>query len=378
MHAYIDESGHTGANLFDDAQPFFLTAAFMTKNDFDIDAMKSIADLAVRCNAKYLHASEIGPDSIEDIALDIKNLVELVDGKFYFAYIAKRDLAAVKFYDAIFDPGENAAASNAQYAFSALRFLQLMKFVALLDEKTVEEMWKAMMAPRSAMAIESVRQAIITVEARVRWLPDERSRQLMGDILGWAKRNTEEFTMWADEKQIRNGNLPNLVAFPAILSGIDKWSQRWGEDDIIITHDRQGEVSDTLREWHAMFSGAEPKKIFHFGDRPMEFARVTGSTFRMAESSSSPGLQIVDLALWLFRRVIQKRELGPKSSELIESIWNELDYFELSLASITRDLQISIEVLNAMPLSDTKAKKASEMVASAEEARIKRMKESES
>ena len=36
LFAYVDETGNTGHNLFDEAQPDFFTAALVTKGDFDI------------------------------------------------------------------------------------------------------------------------------------------------------------------------------------------------------------------------------------------------------------------------------------------------------------------------------------------------------
>jgi hypothetical protein len=35
LYAYIDETGNTGHNLFDEAQPDFFTAALITKGNFD-------------------------------------------------------------------------------------------------------------------------------------------------------------------------------------------------------------------------------------------------------------------------------------------------------------------------------------------------------
>jgi hypothetical protein len=36
MFAFVDETGNTGENLFDEEQPLFITAALITKTDFDI------------------------------------------------------------------------------------------------------------------------------------------------------------------------------------------------------------------------------------------------------------------------------------------------------------------------------------------------------
>ncbi len=36
IYAYVDETGNTGHNLFDEVQPDFFTGALITKGDFDV------------------------------------------------------------------------------------------------------------------------------------------------------------------------------------------------------------------------------------------------------------------------------------------------------------------------------------------------------
>ena len=35
MFAFVDETGNTGSNIFDEAQPDFFTGALITKSNFD-------------------------------------------------------------------------------------------------------------------------------------------------------------------------------------------------------------------------------------------------------------------------------------------------------------------------------------------------------
>ena len=107
LHAYIDESGNTGFNLFDPAQPFFQNVAMSSLVDFDEVFQNRVQRMADRLGVAYLHGNELGVDGVEQIAGDIAELIEFSQVKFYFAAINKRDVAAIKFYDAIFDPGEN-------------------------------------------------------------------------------------------------------------------------------------------------------------------------------------------------------------------------------------------------------------------------------
>ena len=107
--AYIDESGNTGLNLFDPAQPYFLHVAMTSPVDFDDVFQTRVDNIARTAGVDYLHASEMGQDVVESVAEKVSELVQFSQVRFHFAYIVKPDTAVAKFYDAIFDPGENPA-----------------------------------------------------------------------------------------------------------------------------------------------------------------------------------------------------------------------------------------------------------------------------
>ena len=65
MHAYIDESGNTGFNLFDPAQPYFLNVAMSSPVDFDKIFQERVKHIAHSAGVEYLHASEMGVHGVE-------------------------------------------------------------------------------------------------------------------------------------------------------------------------------------------------------------------------------------------------------------------------------------------------------------------------
>ena len=68
MWAYIDETGNTGNRIFDPEQPIFITAAMMTRANFDLTRSASVANIAASLGVKALHANELGFSRIEAIA----------------------------------------------------------------------------------------------------------------------------------------------------------------------------------------------------------------------------------------------------------------------------------------------------------------------
>ena len=68
IYAYIDETGNTGHNLFDIAQPDFFTAALISKGDFDIAHGSTVQRLAHKLGTDALHGRELGFGGLEKSA----------------------------------------------------------------------------------------------------------------------------------------------------------------------------------------------------------------------------------------------------------------------------------------------------------------------
>ena len=175
MYAYIDESGNTGFDLFDPAQPYFLNVAMSSPVDFDEVFRERVERIAQRAGVEYLHASEMGVDGVEAIARSLIELVKFSQVRFYFAAVDKADVAAMKFFDAIFDPGENPAAPRHSYIMRSLKFVLLFEFLHILEEQDIRLFWEAMTGTPS---LESESKAVLVIDNAmqgVRNLRDDRS-----------------------------------------------------------------------------------------------------------------------------------------------------------------------------------------------------------
>ncbi len=56
---YVDESGHTGPNLFDDSQPFLYYGTLSSKLNLDVLGKKYIPAIRKKVETKRLHAAEL-------------------------------------------------------------------------------------------------------------------------------------------------------------------------------------------------------------------------------------------------------------------------------------------------------------------------------
>lgn len=345
MYAYIDESGNTGFNLFDPDQPYFLTVAMSSQVDFDANFRDQIARIASANGQTYLHASEMGVPGVESIAASVMDLVETSGVRFHFACAAKSDVAAMKFFDAIFDPGENPAAPPLSYPVRTSRLFLLLKFAYILETSDVQLFWNAMTSPQSISSEKDAVRAIENIVGRVRELPDARSRELIGDTLDWARNNIGRFSFWTPRKQTRHGHLPNLFSLPALFSGISRDAKEWGCEVEAIIHDQQSQFEQTLSEWHVLFEGLEPEQILHFGDTPIHFGDIQGSRFEIGDTRLSPGLQLVDTVIWTFSRTVNNRIIGSDTAELFDICYTPENALEISFDRVVAELEPKIATL---------------------------------
>jgi hypothetical protein len=187
MFAFIDETGNTGANLLDEAQPDFFTAALITKSNFDMVYAGPVAKLANRFGDGPLHGKDLGMDRCEEIAADLLKVFKKADARFFISRVEKRYLLATKIFDTFFDSGENAAAFWHIYNIRPLRIILALKVATIVDERVAQQFWTMLLdrsVARQKAAIPEICQALID---RVGELPDQRSRDLATETLSWAR-----------------------------------------------------------------------------------------------------------------------------------------------------------------------------------------------
>lgn len=71
MYCYVDESGNTGNNLFDTAQPVLYYGLLTSKTNLDATAEPLLNALRAKLNVERLHANELGVGRLSEIAPDL-------------------------------------------------------------------------------------------------------------------------------------------------------------------------------------------------------------------------------------------------------------------------------------------------------------------
>jgi hypothetical protein len=74
MYFYVDESGHSGSDLFDAQQPNLYYGVLSSPQNIDIVAEPELARLRKQVGYPRLHANELGVGRLIEIASQVQTL----------------------------------------------------------------------------------------------------------------------------------------------------------------------------------------------------------------------------------------------------------------------------------------------------------------
>lgn len=280
IYTYVDESGNTGKNIFDPAQPDYFAGALISKGDFDLHYTDRICAIAGKVGETTIHANKLGLGRLEVIAADLHELLLGAEARFFVSRVEKKYLLAIKVFDVLFDSGENAAVPWHLYNFRPLKIMLAFKLSAVIDEDIARKFWDALLTPGEADARKALPPICEALKQRLHILPDQRSREVLTNGLDWVIKHPECIQFATEQKVAKKGHLPNLVAFANLLQGLHGVSQTWKKKVAAIIHDEQSEFKGTLESWHELFSNASPDVIEWAGES-YSLQWTPGSRFEM-------------------------------------------------------------------------------------------------
>ena len=366
MYAFVDETGNTGKNLFDKAQPDFFTGALVTKSNFDVLHSRTLREICQRNGFDSLHSAVLGIEPIEQAAPEILSLLRSVDGRFVISRVEKKYLLATKVFDTFFDSGENPAASWHVYNFRFLKLVLSFKVATLLTEQISREFWAMLMARTEKDARRRIPAICDSILARVPLLSDQRSRDLVTEALSWSRRHPEALDIFINRRQAKNGHMPNMVAFANLLDGLEHLSKRWKRPLKKILHDRQSQFERSLAEWHRMFSTASDEPIHRPGESVV-LQKVAGSTFEVSASDNSPGIQVADLALWIFRQFLLRKPVPKGVLAILEYMFRKGYFNDFSFNGVGSQLEKQYSEIMSNDISQRELEKGQQFLAEIEQ-----------
>ncbi len=352
MYAYVDETGNAG--IFDFEQPLFITAALITKTNFDLLHKQNIKVIASKIGRNELHANEMGIEQIEQIAEELLKLFKKCDARFFISRVEKKYLVVTKFVDTLFDSFENKAIPPHVYNIRYSRLLLTYHIAITLTEDIAEKFWLSLIEKKKAKAEEIFLESLLEFEQDILKLSDDGLKQLINDAIQWVKQHPESISIHS-KKAIRLGHLPNMVAFPNLLNGIEQRSKIWKRKVNEIVHDRQSQFERTLKAWHDLHTNAPAGVTAWMGDEHT-LRCVEGSKFRISSSADSAGIQAIDIVIWLCKRFLDEKPFGYNSTELMNYVFKNANQSDFSFKSLQGELKEYYSTKK--PLTDDELKKA--------------------
>ncbi|MDQ0563202.1 hypothetical protein QO004_005011 [Rhizobium mesoamericanum] len=368
LFAFVDETGNTGHNIFDEKQPDFFTAALITRGNFDALYGTRVAAISSALGQSSLHAKDLGVHRLESVSRDILKLLVASKAMFFLSRVEKKYLLVTKMFDSIFDSGENAAMSWHHYNVRMLRLILTFKLSALIEDQTARDFWKCILEPKEEKARARLVKVCDALLANIGLLPDEKSRTVLGEALVWARDHPESIQIHVDRKTARHGHFPNLVAFSNLLYGLEGHSKRLKRPVARITHDQQSEFEKTLKSFHELLSSASGDEINWAGEIH-SLQAVKGSTFATKEDNFSAGIQIADVVLWLYSQYHRGKPLPDGCAAILNYVFASGWESDFSFSGVNASLEPAYRAKMAVALSDDALAANRALLAQYEEAR---------
>ena len=335
MYFYVDESGHTGPNLFDHGQPFLFYGTLCSRVNLDVLAEPLLVKTRNQLSVDRLHANEIGNAGLSKIASELVKMQKKFDLRFDFYRLKKIDHAAICFFDQVFDQGLNRAVPWTSY-WTPLRYMLLLRLARLFDEKLLEAAWFARITPNNAKAEEILRQVCEELIRRSPDLPDVRTREIVTSALQWAIENTSEISYNVQSKSDAISVMPNAIGFQNVMFGIAHRLLSSSRMALEIVVDQQSQFNKSqarTADWYGRLSG---ESLANGPGLPaLDFRGMPQTEIRFSSGTESAGLELVDVYLWIFKRMFEGKELAPELAPLIKRQINVGRTDEISLKAIT-------------------------------------------
>lgn len=336
MFFYVDESGHTGAELFDAAQPILYYGVISSDLNLDVLAEERLVPLRKRLAVNRLHAAELGVGKLATIADALLTIQKRFTLRFDIYQVNKPDHAVICFYDQVFDQAMNAAVTWTSY-WTPLRYILLLKLAHLFEEDDARLAWSARIDTDRERANGKLVLVCQRIAQKVDRLSDTRSRQLIYDALIWASQNPDAIDYNVDHRDDVKQISPNIIGFQFVMQGIANRILQRGRRASKIIVDRQSEFNKaqkTLADFFAAASGLEGTT--GPGMPKISFAGMPKTPIEFAAGTDSAGLELVDIYLWIFKRVLEGKDMAKELMPLVDAQRTRGNTDEVSLEAISR------------------------------------------
>lgn len=223
MFFHIDESGNTGNNLFDSAQPILSYGLLSSRANVDELGVQQHRDMLGLLQVDALHAAELGVARLESIAPLLIELQKKMRFDFDYYYLDKRVYALVQFFEAVYDAGLNDAVAWVHY-WTPMRFFLIGLLLNFMDEELLRRSWSLSSEKRISRRFDEVISLLRDVRARIVVCElDARTKEILIDPLDFGIANPSKLDFGTSNPKLIS---PNAVAFQFVVTAMGRPKER--------------------------------------------------------------------------------------------------------------------------------------------------------
>lgn len=342
MFFFVDEGGNTGLNLFDPNQRTLYYGVLTSNVDLDVAALPKVEEMRRKLGVTRIHAKDLGNEKLLLIAPAVLNVQRKLGLRFDFYKVRKTDHAVMCFFDQVFDSGTNQAVRWSNY-WSPMRYALLLTLATIFDEELAKTAWEARIEGNDAKAEELLVAVCVELLSRTNEIVNTQARERIADALTWAAKNPNAISYNAsnshlpkkEKKAAAHQISPNIIGFQFVMKGIANRLAAGKVEASRIVVDQQSEFNkaqQTLAEFFAAAAGIEFPSM---GEMPtLNFDSMPSTPIEFRSSDDSAGLELVDVLLWVHRRLDEEKPLARELRPLIHFNLSKGMTDEISLAAI--------------------------------------------
>ena len=271
-----------------------------------------------------------------------------------------------KLFDLAFDSGANPGMPTHAYGVQQLRQLNLMHFAQMLQEADLREFWD-LFAKQDPVRFGALLGDFLK---RVPETPyDQRTKQIFTDVLTWGADHPDEILDHFGE-----GDSPNFVAFCSLFGQLHTIHNETGDTIGSFVHDEQNQFVPMFVKGWDLLSKFEGK------NHPMamisDWKKIESFDCELLEKSSTDsfGLQILDVCMWLLRRVLDNdNEPGGNCRTLFECLVERSMISRFDFKTLVRSVEVGAQYVDGLTLTEEQLDRGKEILKEFEETRLKRM-----
>jgi hypothetical protein len=355
-YCYLDETGNTGLNFRDKAQTHFIQGCVIARSNLDVTCADQIRTINQSIGVPELHGNELGIGKLVQIAPALVEFIETQNLEFVFTVIEKRHHLTLMLFHLFYDNGLNPAVSSHVQGVRALRMMLSLNFASLLSDEDLQLFWES----TQKKSIPTFVGVLIQIQNKLRASTiNPRSKGLLEDAITFTIQNPNEIFA---SMSFDGSASANLSAFSLMVNTLN---QMFSGKNVLIekfVHDRQDEFGQFLGSSFKTFANNM------FASDALSIITDVAKTqiikppsLELKDSIDSVGLQIADIAVWLYKRYGFGDELAPVA-DLRNAVLSRTTHDFVSRYGHQTAVQSYIKQINALPIDDDGVNQGREMI----------------